>query len=351
MRYSLMSAGDCMPVVRLRDVAGAECWTDCFGGKALAMIFLAPQRQSLIERLCTRISKGLPTDRQLVLLMPGPPCPVPAPLSRITLFDTDYAVSKAFGAFPRMDGAACHFRSQVMLFDSMSRLVEKIGLKVPEDIDTALTRWAAQPLHVLFGSQPIQPPILTLPNVFSASLCARLIASHDEETRALSGVMRCVNGRTVGVSDMQFKRRRDHLITDPGLVAQIQKRIRASVLPELQKAFGIRATRMERYLVGSYSAVDTGQFAPHRDNTTPGTAHRRFAISINLNDDFDGGAVSFPEFGQQEFKAPTGGAVVFGCGLLHAVSPVTRGTRYAFLPFVYDEAAAQLRQANQARFG
>jgi hypothetical protein len=41
--------------------------------------------------------------------------------------------------------------------------------------------------------------------------------------------------------------------------------------------------------------------------------------------------------------------VVFSCSLLHAVSKVTRGRRYAFLPFLYDEPAARLREEN-ARF-
>jgi hypothetical protein len=38
--------------------------------------------------------------------------------------------------------------------------------------------------------------------------------------------------------------------------------------------------------------------------------------------------------------------VVFSCTLLHAVSKVTRGRRYAFLPFLYDDEAAKIRQAN-----
>lgn len=61
---------------------------------------------------------------------------------------------------------------------------------------------------------------------------------------------------------------------------------------------------------------------------------------------FGGGEVSFPEYGQRSFKAPIGGAVVFSCSLLHAVSTVTRSRRFAFLPFLYDEAAAQVLEAN-----
>ena len=46
------------------------------------------------------------------------------------------------------------------------------------------------------------------------------------------------------------------------------------------------------------------------------------------------------------WRPPAGGAVVFSCGMLHEVTPITRGRRYAFLPFLYDEAAARVREAN-----
>src|SRR5204863_9306357 len=103
---------------------------------------------------------------------------------------------------------------------------------------------------------------------------------------------------------------------------------------------------VDPYLVPFYAAVYQDPFRAPRDNTTKGTAHRRFAVSVNLNDDFDGGELSFPEYGPRSFKPPTGAAVVFSCSLLHAVSQVTRGRRYAFLPFLYDDAAAKVREAN-----
>ena len=108
---------------------------------------------------------------------------------------------------------------------------------------------------------------------------------------------------------------------------------------------------MERYIVACYSAEDGGHFQAHRDNTTKGTAHRRFAVSINLNAEFEGGEVNFPEYGPRSFKPPPGGAVVFSCSLLHAVSKVTSGRRYAFLPFLYDDAAARVREQNNAYLG
>ncbi len=44
-----------------------------------------------------------------------------------------------------------------------------------------------------------------------------------------------------------------------------------------------------------------------------------------------------------------GGAVVFSCGALHQVTPVTRGRRYAFLAFLYGEADAVLHEAHNAK--
>ena len=42
---------------------------------------------------------------------------------------------------------------------------------------------------------------------------------------------------------------------------------------------------------------------------------------------------------------------MFSCSLLHEVSPVTSGRRYAFLPFLYDEEAARIREANSMSLG
>jgi hypothetical protein len=159
--------------------------------------------------------------------------------------------------------------------------------------------------------------------------------------------MREKDGKTIGVYDYRFKSRRDYVVEDRDVIGRIQTLFRRRVLPEIAKIHQFTVTRMERYIVACYAAADGGHFRPHRDNTTKGTAHRRFAVSVNLNDDFEGGAVSFPEYGPRGFKMPAGCALVFSCSLLHTVSKVTAGQRYAFLPFLYDDAAAGLRQENR----
>ena len=192
-------------------------------------------------------------------------------------------------------------------------------------------------------------PVIFLPNVFEPDLCRRLIAAYEAHGGEESGFMREVNGKTVLVQDHSHKRRRDYIMEDEALMAETRGRILRRIVPEILKVHQFKATRMERYIVACYAAEDGGHFNAHRDNTTKGTAHRRFAVSINLNDDFDGGELSFPEYGPQSYKPPPGGAVIFSCSLLHRAGEVTRGLRYAFLPFLYDDEAARLREAN-ARF-
>ena len=197
-----------------------------------------------------------------------------------------------------------------------------------------------------FAGIEVQAPILYLPNVFEPEFCRRLVSLYQAHGGEESGFMRDVDGKTVMLQNPAHKRRRDYTIEDPELIRQTQIRVLRRIYPEILKVYSFNATRMERYIIACYSAEDSAHFRAHRDNTTKGTAHRRFAVSINLNSEFEGGEVSFPEYGPRSFKPPPGGAVIFPCALLHAVSQVTRGSRYAFLPFLYDDEAAKLREAN-----
>lgn len=195
-------------------------------------------------------------------------------------------------------------------------------------------------------------PVLIVPRVFEPGLCRRLIEVYEKDGGEDSGFMREAGGKTVSVIDHNFKKRRDCGIDDPDLRAALMRRVHARLVPEIGKAFQFHATRMERYIVACYDAGTGGYFRPHRDNTTKGTAHRRFAVTINLNaEEYEGGDLRFPEYGTRVYRAPTGGAVVFSCSLLHEATPVTKGRRFAFLPFLYDDAAAREREANNAFLG
>jgi predicted 2-oxoglutarate/Fe(II)-dependent dioxygenase YbiX len=263
--------------------------------------------------------------------------------------DHDLSVSILCGSAPidAGGGQAVPLRCFFILVDPGLNV---LGVFTPEPHDPGF-----QQLFDVLGVMPplgriagldLPTPVIVLQNVFEPALCRQLIGLYGAHGGEESGFMREVNGRTVPVHDHAHKRRRDYVIEDKSLIGVLQARIMRRIVPAIAKVYQFHVTRMERYIVACYDAAEGGHFRAHRDNTTKGTAHRRFAVSINLNDDFDGGEVSFPEFGPRGFKAPAGGAVIFSCSLLHQVSRVERGKRYAFLPFLYDDAAAALRARN-----
>ena len=263
-------------------------------------------------------------------------------------WDFDTAVSRLYGAAPREQrpGDPVSLRRFWIVLDPTLRALKVLPLTEYR----ALFEYLKQlPPPGRFTGIDLQAPILLLPNVFEPEFCRHLIGLYEAHGGQESGFMREVNGKTVGMQDRNHKVRKDYIIADADLIKQAQARIRRRVVPEILKVHQFRVTRMERYIVACYAAEDGGHFRAHRDNTTAGTAHRRFAVSINLNSEFEGGEVSFPEYGPHSFKPPPGGAVVFSCSLLHAVSRVTSGRRYAFLPFLYDDAAAKIREANAAK--
>jgi peroxiredoxin/predicted 2-oxoglutarate/Fe(II)-dependent dioxygenase YbiX len=270
-------------------------------------------------------------------------------------WDFDGAVGRLYGALPR-DGdpraGSVPVRRFWLVLNPTLRVRHVIPFK-PDGSDRTdlFAIVAGLPPPQLFSGIELQAPILYLPDVFDPALCQRLIALYQAAGGTESGFMREVDGKTVEVHDPQHKRRKDWTIDDAQLIKHVQQCVSRRIAPELEKAYHFKATRMERYIVSCYSAADGGHFRAHRDNTTRGTAHRRFAVSINLNDAFEGGELSFPEYGPRAFKPAPGAAVVFSCSLLHAVSQVTDGERYAFLPFVYDEAAAKVREQNNAFLG
>jgi peroxiredoxin/predicted 2-oxoglutarate/Fe(II)-dependent dioxygenase YbiX len=270
-------------------------------------------------------------------------------------WDFDGKISKLYGAIPRdpePTGSKVPLRRIWVVLDPTLRILKVIRF-VPDGSDATelLNYLKSLPAASRFAGFEVQAPILILPNVFEDEFCKRLIALHETHGSEESGFMRDVDGKTVQLHGHGHKRRRDHIVQDEEVIRQAQQRFNRRVVPELLKAYQFKATQMERFLVGCYSVEDGGHFVAHRDNTTKGTAHRRFAASVNLNSDFDGGEISFPEYGPKSFKPSPGSAVVFSCSLLHAVSKVTRGRRYAFLPFIYDDEAAKIREANSVFLG
>lgn len=362
--YVNLTSGDAAPWFHQRSYANPRYAFDTAGGRFIVLCFFGSAARehsraaiaAVLERpeifddktasfFGVSVDPSDEQERQVVDSYPG----------YRFFWDFDGAASRLYGAIPsdvEPGQSGVPLRPLWIVLDPTLRVVEVIPFAPDRsDIQAVLAIMESLPPPSRFAGIEVQAPILFLPRVFEPEFCQRLITLYETHGGEESGFMREVDGKTVLVSDPRHKRRRDYNIDNQELVATIQVRFRRRIIPEIQKVHQFRVTRMERYIVSCYAAEDEAHFGAHRDNTTKGTAHRRFAVSVNLNDDFDGGEVSFPEYGARSFKAPPGGAVVFSCSLLHAVSRVTRGRRYAFLPFLYDDDAAKIRQQNNAFLG
>ncbi|MBW3603845.1 MAG: 2OG-Fe(II) oxygenase [Actinobacteria bacterium] len=180
-------------------------------------------------------------------------------------------------------------------------------------------------------------PVLLVPNALSQALCADLIARWQRAGGIETGVETTVGVERAETTDLQRKRRRDHTVTDAELQRTLSSHIGRRVIPELRKAFAYSASRFEGFKIGCYAAEDAGFFTAHRDNLSPSTAHRRFALSLNLNEDYDGGELRFPEYGYARYRPAEGEALVFSGSHLHEVLPVTRGQRFVLLSFLFGD--------------
>jgi len=190
-------------------------------------------------------------------------------------------------------------------------------------------------------------PVLLVPKVLEPGFCEELIAYWRAGQKHEDLV---ASGRDAQDSSERMKRRADVMLQDKALFDQVRRCLTTRVVPEMRKAFCFATASFEALRIGCYDAASGGYFRRHRDNRTPYTAHRSFAMSLNLNTGaYAGGQIRFPEFGRELYEAEAGGAVVFSCNLLHEALPVTEGRRFALFTFFADAAGAAREKEMIAR--
>jgi peroxiredoxin len=345
-----VSLGDPAPWFSARSLAGGELHLHVNAGRWVVLSFFpelsSPRAQEEFRALVTQLAAvteekmigyavlATPADNLAGLLTE------PVPSLRLVV-DYDGAVTRLYGAkeLPR-----------TVVLDPMLRAIAIVPWNHPNGHAVVLAQiLGSLPEADLAAGAPITAPALIVPRVFDFDLCDFLVRLYDKMGGEDSGFLLDSEGKTGTVVDHRLKRRRDLPIVVPELRERMRVPIVKRLLPAIERYFQFSATRMDRYLVSCYDSNEGGYFHRHRDNLNAGAEHRRFAVSINLNRDYDGCDLIFPEFGRRAYRAPVGGAMVFSCGALHEVTPVTRGRRYAFVPFLYGEEDAAKRLSNNSK--
>ena len=124
---------------------------------------------------------------------------------------------------------------------------------------------------------------------------------------------------------------RSHVHPDLELEKKLDNKLSRSVLPELRKIYYFDAKNRENYKICSYDSESSGRFHSHRDTPCP-NQHRKYAMSLILNDDYDGGELYFSEY-DTKIKPKANTAIIFPGLSSHKVLEVTKGNRMAIITF------------------
>ena len=186
-------------------------------------------------------------------------------------------------------------------------------------------------------------PVMVLPRTLPPRTCKELIGLwHNEHHEGGFS-----DGKE-NTYDPDKKKTLEHVIREDGLRRRLNITLARRIAPELAKVFAFRRPfQFDVPVVMCYQPDRQDFFGLHRDDLRPQN-RRIFAMSLNLNDDFEGGELLFPEYSPHGYKMPAGAACIFACGLLHEARPVTRGRRFVLTNFFCETEAAGA-QGGEAR--
>jgi len=338
----VIDVGDSAPYIHSADQDGALTATnaDLISGKPVLLLFCpliadeasaadlrafgaAAAKLDALKGTVMVISRGSIEQNKAVHERLGLPFAI--------LTDGKSEIHKAYGIDPQPAVASL----TLYILDAghrVTRVLERMdaAMMVAEAIAELERLNAARPAVKLQA----HPPVLVLPRMLSLADCAYLaeIWQHQVPEYGTDGFTNAGNKIEAGdykvVHDGAYGRAVEYIVQDRALQRFIDQRMRRRLLPEIKKAFQAAGLKREGYRIAGYEAQAGGYLNPHRDNSTPANAHRRFTMTINLNaGEYDGGQLRFREYGEQLYEVERGTAIVWSASLLHEVLPVTKGRR------------------------
>ena len=171
--------------------------------------------------------------------------------------------------------------------------------------------------------------LLCVADALDSAACAR--------ARAAFATLPTVDGRdTAGWAARDAKRNRQLDRRDPE-VAALAEGLRAAVASHPLLAAFARPSRFGEVLLSRYGVGD--EYGMHVDDALMGEPPLRtdlaWTLFLSEPDAYDGGELTIASAaGETPVKLPAGALVVYECGALHRVAPVTRGERLAAVGWI-----------------
>ncbi len=339
----LLDEGDSAPFVHAHDHGGTLTGSnsDALAGKPILLLFCpSVQDESLAAglRAFGAAAGKLSALHATLLVICRSPAEANAKaraglaLPFALLADPNAAIFKGYGVDPHPAVPAL----TLFILDAGHRVARVLDRGEPkalveETIATIERLATARPATRLLQSHP---PVLVLPRMLRAEDCAFLaqVWSRKVPEHATDGFTNAGNASERGdfkvVHDGAYGKAVEYIVQDPALQGFIDARFRRRLLPEINRAFQAKGLKREGYRIAGYEARQGSFLNPHRDNSTPANAHRRFTMTVNLNaGEYEGGELRFREYGEQLYAVERGTAIIWSASLLHEVLPVTKGRR------------------------
>ena len=310
-----LRAGEPFPDFVLPAMGGANrlFYEQYCGKPALLIISASPKRFEALERMESANLTILLFGKSRLGSIGGPVINLPERLRE----KLDANTSKA---------------TKAVLLNSRLRIEQIFDTPSPELLEEVAMQVA--PLREVRRIVTGAAPVLFADSIIEPALSRALIELHQSENIE-SRMNRGIGSEQELKVDPRIKSRWDHPLIDQGLIQQLTAEIARGLIPAITRSFHFKPTRFEGYKVVAYKSTDNGCFGLHRDNVAEEVRHRRLALSINLNTDFEGGELYFPEYSTDLYRPEAGSALVFSGSLLHGVKPVTSGVRYALITFLW----------------
>lgn len=347
-----LEAGDFMPPFVMKDDTGKEREMHLFAGKPCIICMLPSSFENymreFMELYRAQTAKFQELGVRIIFIAPVPAAEVAAfrqkhNIPQGVMADENRALSRALDNLERS-----HNRPISCSLDCNQRVVDLYNNSNAQNHMADLLRAAAK-LKALTQQEPLRlpvsAPVLIVPDVLSKASCARII-DYWEKGAKYAGTIGSEGKEKINT---EGKRRVDVDVRDRDFLTALDIEMSKRLFPEIRKVFALDVTCRERYKIGLYTSEDKGFYNLHRDTGVPALSYRRVSVSLLLNDDFDGGLLTMPEYGPHAaFKAPAGGAICFPSTVLHAVTPVTRGKRFVMVSFFHGDGEERWRKQHHA---
>ena len=349
-----LGVGDFAPLFVLLDDGGNRRALEVLAGRHSMLVFFSAKDKNYTTRFFGALNSLLEKQGKLNMwqvFVAGEPVDALAKVKKslgiqaLLWADSDLHVAKAFNV---LDEAGDAIVPTGFLLDRNLKIIGRHERLDPEQLAGAIVNQCANAIQqdeLQQGEPQIithAAPVLLVPDVLSPEFCDHCIKEFTDG-HTFQGT---VGSEKDAAMRKDVKMRTDFVVHGK-LLDQMDEKFSRSLFPEIKKVFGFDVTYREIYKIGLYSGEDKGFFKQHRDNFDTPLGNRRVAVTIHLSDDYEGGGVRFPEYGNNIYRASKGGAVAFSASSIHEAMPVTKGKRYVIVAFLHGDQDEAYRRHYQ----